>query len=140
MATGNQWKEAVAAINLVADGSENRKALSGICERISNSSLSSTLSVDTSGLPHRIYVRRSDGSYPSKSIKFEAISGDRIEICFYDNAARTERYFFPHTPAREAVSRGMRILANLNWDTEAKQYRNIFEWFLGNTVGRTPDN
>lgn len=134
------WQQAADEVAKQADGQQNRLAIASVCEHIANSPMAEEFTVDISHLPNQIFIRKANGAFPSKRLKLESITEDRVEICFSDTSPMSERYYVPHTQSSAAKARALDILKNLDWSSPALQCRNLREkitWYLG---GETPNN
>lgn len=130
-----QWRNAATSIREESSGHENRLALAEFCQSVAESPLCYELEINTEWLPNRIYIKKSHGAFPSKMLKLESITENRIEICWSDNSTNSEKYFFPHTPARSLVERAMYIVNELDWSREVVQFNGPIDW-IAQKLGR----
>lgn len=121
------WEKAAQAIDKGAKNQQNRHVMAEICRYIGSGQHSSDLSVDTTWLPHRIFLSKADGSHSSKKLKIEAITENQLEFCLSDTQTNAEKYFFPHAVAEDGLSRFKSIINNLKWAVEVKQHKNKFD-------------
>jgi hypothetical protein len=103
----------------------NDRTLSEICAFMSSTYSAMFKPSDTGA--HAVYLQRRDGSYPSKQLKVEAITNNRLEFCLSDRDTGISHNFMPHADHATGLERFKSILAGIDWSAPVKPDRR--RWF-----------
>lgn len=125
MAAEWSWKEVADRFSSSAGDDpawlHNHTAISEICRLISDSQYGKIFKVEEVDL-HSVLLRRRDGSYPSKSLKIQAIAGNRVEFCLSDSETHAFRYY-PDIDHSEASIRFKKAIGTIDWTKPVEQER-----------------
>ena len=129
------WEDLANEIEKRSNRQENRLVMAEICRYIGSSHFASEVTANADWLPNRVYFRKAGGSQPSKTLKMESITENRLEFCILDKRTKGERCFFPHCRAKDGLAKFKKIITHLDWTAEVKQYQDIFD-YLAQMIGK----